>query len=309
MALEADHRRRLKAFASDRDGAKGIEMPGWRRFAQIVGAGLPQRELFVQMSLAEPALMRSEPNSAEPEPQAPADPDDVRANSRSATFNARCALNLEGSRGAAGRGTPKVSAAGVAALLFASVDKRIEASDRSLYYLQQLAYHQVMRQAMATDGDRSKLFRTLLGDFIARTAERADAFQGVRLALFYDLPEGLKPSLVMVGRPINSPQTFVYGVLGVARFGGRQDAKALAPLLKSDATYRVQTNNAVNEVYVRDIALAAIIHLHGEDPKKWGFSQRQENAQTVYDPNSLVFSSNEQREAAHKRWQERADSK
>jgi len=50
------------------------------------------------------------------------------------------------------------------------------------------------------------------------------------------------------------------------------------------------------------VALATTIHLHGKNPKDFGFSHLRPNQQTLYQAGTMGFASPEQRKVAFDRW-------
>ncbi|MDH3719153.1 MAG: hypothetical protein OES79_13630, partial [Planctomycetota bacterium] len=53
------------------------------------------------------------------------------------------------------------------------------------------------------------------------------------------------------------------------------------------------------------VALAVIIHLSGEKPQDYGFTTIQQDAVRLFRSNTMGFASDQQRQAAHKKWQQR----
>lgn len=64
-----------------------------------------------------------------------------------------------------------------------------------------------------------------------------------------------------------------------------------------------QTQKLIFECQLRDVALATLMHLYGQDPKKFGFQQLQSNPQFVFQPYTIGFSSEDQRRTAHQKWE------
>src|SRR4029077_4447511 len=98
-----------------------------------------------------------------------------------------------------------------------------------------------------------------------------------------------------------SPILRASAALIVCRCGTKTDAAKLELLLEDESTFAVPPNGpqgvGVN-VHVSDVALAAMIHLTGQEPKDYGFNRVRMNPQTVFDPTSLALDNIEQRTAA-----------
>ena len=53
---------------------------------------------------------------------------------------------------------------------------------------------------------------------------------------------------------------------------------------------------------IQDVALAALLHLTGQNPRDYGFSGLRENPQYLYQPGTIGFEGEEQRRTAINRW-------
>ena len=62
--------------------------------------------------------------------------------------------------------------------------------------------------------------------------------------------------------------------------------------------------NEVIKVQVRDVALAVTLHMAGEDPKNYGYKHLRSHPRDVYQTYSMCFKTDEERQAAFKKWQE-----
>lgn len=104
-------------------------------------------------------------------------------------------------------------------------------------------------------------------------------------------------------------QLLQYAILTIARFGNRGHILLLEAQFANTArcaAYRADDIEHVAEV--RDLALAAALHLAGQDPRQFGFVHLQTQTQTVFAPASLGFASEEERAAAFARWPVLRDS-
>ena len=55
--------RRLAEFAADVDGKRGVTLPGWKEFGELVGRDPAARALFVDMQREEPVLVAADVRS------------------------------------------------------------------------------------------------------------------------------------------------------------------------------------------------------------------------------------------------------
>jgi hypothetical protein len=97
-------------------------------------------------------------------------------------------------------------------------------------------------------------------------------------------------------------------ILAVGKLGSQEHIELLTPLLADDTALGNQFNRQVKKSFqpqVRDVALAVIIHLSGEKPQDYGFTAIQQDAVRLFRSNTMGFASDQQRQAAHKKWQQR----
>ena len=57
MIDDTEFNRRLAEFAADVDGRRGVTLPGWQEFGDLVGRDPAARNLFVDMQREEAALL------------------------------------------------------------------------------------------------------------------------------------------------------------------------------------------------------------------------------------------------------------
>jgi hypothetical protein len=123
----------------------------------------------------------------------------------------------------------------------------------------------------------------------------------------YDLKEGLVPAKELLSQPGMPHHYKQFALLGLAKLGSKEDMPLVEKNLDdktpcSSMPVRQGDKKIVYQTQIRDVALAAAIHLHGQDPKKFGFEKAQANTQTLFTTNSLGFVSDETRAAAREKW-------
>lgn len=287
VVLEQDFQARLQAFASDRDGNSDYQLPGWERFRKQVGFDTNSRGLFVEMQRAEPGVMEASESSAE------------RAGE---VLSLRCQQIQEmlyganfGERKQPGLGT-------LTSLFFLAADPNVPIADQTVNNLGNFSY-QTSIQSAISGGPRTELLRKLLGAWVGRTVNSAGQFHGLVLSLRYDLREGLEPAVTVCQQAGAQPNVMQYAILVVGKFGNKEHLKTLEPLLQNNGlcmTYQV--NNEQYKAEVRDLALAVMVHLTGQDLKEYGFARAEKNSMFLYNPASLGFRETDNRQAGFDKW-------
>lgn len=149
-------------------------------------------------------------------------------------------------------------------------------------------------------GRHRDIFIKLLAKVILKPQGDETMAQRMYLAARYGIPDGVQLARKTVSDM--SVRTYVRqsAILLVARFGDHSDYSTLEKLL-SDSTVSIQARN----VQIRDIALAALIHMHGEHPRDYGFKTARREDMMVYSASTLGFPSDAERDAALAMWKKR----
>ncbi len=286
--VDSDFQRRLVVFAEDVNDEKHYDLPGWKRFRELVGADRAARNLFVEMQRSEMSLMEGLEVGSEPAARIL----EGRIRAAQLAFQARNAP-FGGS----------TSLGSVAALVFVGSDPNIKLSEASAMQLGSLAaYQPSFTQALAASG-QSGMLKKLLGAWIARDLSPALTYSNLYLAIRYELKECLEPAVRLLRQTGASPQMKPLALLAVARFGGKEHLPLVEPLLT--ATDVCGQSNAGGTVYVtqlRDVALFAAVQLVGQRPKDFGFARISGTEPLISQAASIGFASNADREDAFKKW-------
>ena len=172
-----------------------------------------------------------------------------------------------------------------------------------------------------SDSWSDPVFRKLAGHTILQCDTEKDANQAIYLALRRDMAEGLAPAMAILDNTTSPPSTVQFAILAVARFGDEQHVSALESQLgntaicfnrpfarrKIDNIRQTKTDETAKEqfvVQVRDVAVAAALHLLSQDPRHFGFANAQRNTFSVFQANSLGFTTDEQRQATFAKWRD-----
>ncbi len=294
---DSEFNRRLAEFAADVDGRLGITLPGWKEFSDLVGGDPAARSLFVDMQREEsPLIERMFRNPAEDRPIAWEE--EVQRLMRARVYN-------QPGEFAAPLGS-------CATLLFLGTLPDANLSDSGARSLVQLTQIPPVSESLAPGQPRSAM-RRLVAAWIVHCPNRSESVVEQRLAIMIQqqLAEALPFALEIVGRDpkyltVSSPQQ-VMAILAVGKLGSDENVTALEPLL-DDHTVLVSARNVNSlasdfaSVQVRDVALAMLLHLTGQEPLTYGFLHARPHPQTVFDYTSLYMKNDEQRAAAAERW-------
>lgn len=276
-----DFEQSLEDFIADASGLKDHRLPGWKRFRQVVGEDLAARKMFVSLLRAETDLVTAVDN----DPRAAAGLFLLRAQQ----LQVDSAANEQ-----------EIDAANLAALLFVASDERVPLPANCESLLYQFCSHRGIRESLdAENKGANPIMRKLVGGWIG--AGRG-GYYTLRLAMAYDLKEGLTAAEKILDG--NGPSYYKqYAILTIAKLGSKQHIPFLLKLLDDASvcsSHRV--NNVSYETQFRDIALVAILHVLGEDPKEFGFDRIRANSQYVYSSYTIGFETDEQRKAVFDKW-------
>jgi hypothetical protein len=272
--------RRLELYLKDPVAAPDDLLPGLKRYRAAVGNVAEHAPLFVAMQRAEPGLFRAAETSV------PA---------MEAAYAGRCSeifveYNFLQSRNQMVERT--------AAVLFCGSEPEMKDDPQIEQYVWQFVNWNEFRTAVPSNA----ALRRVLGLWIAK-GETAMSQQKVMVGLQYDVPECLHPAVALC-RAKAIPGTQQYAILAVARYGNFQHVPVLEGALADETKLgRTAQNNVTTwESRTQDIALAALLHLTGQDPKDYHFKRLEKNPQYVFAPNTIGFSSGDDRDAALKKW-------
>jgi hypothetical protein len=289
VILEADFERRLREFAEDVDGGRGLTLPGWERFSARLGGDRASRQLFVDIQRSEPELMLA---YAE------------RPKQLSQIFEVRSAAlqqSLQFQNGSVGQ---EITLGSITGLLLVASEPDVTISTQAGQLMYSFIHRPSFQTAVAGGAHKESLLN-LLGAWIGNDGQRNTSvdYQKVLLAMRFDLKQGLPLGLATAKQAGAPPYYRLYGMLAVAKLGSRDNLDELESMLTDDT---VCTKRKVQDkeitIEVRDAALLAMLHLTGQEPKEYGFDQLQANDQYLYNPTSLFVDDNKTREAAQAKW-------
>ncbi len=323
---QSERQRILSEFVTGEDRDWGNLLPGWRRYAGIVGRDASARALFAAMHHDEPEIMRLT-NRRGPELR-------TAVERRVLQFR-RSKRNSTASR---------MSPATVAVLLFVMLDPQLDISGAAHSVMAVVFGQRAVRDELRSSGDSA--LRRLLSRWIADAADVSPA-QRVAIAVQYGVASGVEPSLQLIRSQAKGSQ-MQNAIFALAKLGGPEHLNDLEALLADDSILsqrqgpakstardelwlRVrETARSLDETtalsldfrpsppqsslpqqgggrivfrsQVRDVALAAMISLIGQNPRDYGFTELRPHKDYLYAANTAGFSSDEHRNRALRKW-------
>ena len=300
--LEADFRRRLEALVADTEGRQPHDLPCWSRFCEVYGKDTAARKLFVEMQRCEPALLESAEIGDELAVKA---------------FQLRFQQMMQRFFGGIPAGQREPQMATIAALLFVAVDSKLRLPPDLLGspMWSNLFYRPPFQKALS-EGEFKDISRKLLGRWIRQPTGPTMAMQKLQFAVQYQIKEALDPALELLKDPKNpNANLLACGIEGTARLGGKPYAALLLPMLGENRELfrqQIAINNKpeVRVVEVRDVALAWLLELTGQDhaqynmpeAKQW-FDNLHRFPQQSFNFFNMGFKDPKQRDAALKKWE------
>ncbi|MBL8795010.1 MAG: hypothetical protein JNM56_13960 [Planctomycetia bacterium] len=283
--LAADLKARVDAFIADKDGKVEHDLPGWKRYRELVGKDAGSRELFAEMCRAHSRLLD----------EADADP---KAMGQKYLQEAQ-AMYQQIYQPAVGQ-RRQLTLADVATMLFIATDPEVPVPDQARSFTVNLLYQPAFNNAVR-NGPRTEQARKLLGAWIAQ-AQGQSAVQTLNLAIQFGLKEGLVLALKLI-----ESKDFANGmaITAVGKLGNKEHVPVLEKLLDNKTVVmNVNLNNKQGTTEVRDVALAVLIHLTGQQIKDYGyeFYRFPNNDQIFHATAYLAFAEQAKRDAAQQKW-------
>jgi len=284
VVCESDFQNRLAAFSADYDGRLKQTLPAWDQFSAQVGDGRLSRQLFVEMQRAEPELLEAMAEGPKPASAALADRTEQLLAGRGET------LSMLGTQ---------------ASLLFVAGAEGVEVSQLgslNVYpYIVQSAY-QRNRKSPLWPGPLKKI----VGNWLAKDDTPEAVVRNLVFATDLELKdEALTIAMRILSSGDSPAKSRMLAIRSVAIFGGPSQRPILEKLL-ADATScgMVQAVDASQPVeqQVRDVALAALLHLTGQNLTEYGFGSAEPYGQDAFQMGAIGFADAKLRDAALAKW-------
>jgi hypothetical protein len=285
-----DRPRRLAVFLAGSDDDQESPLPGWESLRDIAGDNPASRRLLAETLQTEW---------------------DFLERLRNHTFESALLITHRSTelQRISSRYRQPIPTSQVVALLLCALERDVALPDQTALHV-----FSVLNQPQLSGPQywHDPAFRQLVGAFITRTTGSSSLYQGLHFALRHELPEGLVAAERALDDETCLPHVRQLAILTVARFGDQRHVEKLQTLLNDSHVFTSRAAAAQEaqrlECQVRDLALAALVHLVGKDPREFGFKHLQLHAQWVFDPTTVGFLSQEERMAAIRKWRSDSES-
>lgn len=284
----------LDDFLADRNTKHLLKLPAWPRFSKVVGDSATSRALFVQMCCSEgPLLDLAEKNPKDVAPR----------------FAERCQQLQQTLFQPFGNARGTVSMGEVAALLYIASDARVNVQPASLYQISSFLHQPEPREVLQKD----QVSRKLLLHFIQRHASGPLVHQCMSWVQSFQLKEAIDWVVEVAQNKTQQPYVRANAVITVGRMGDRTFIAKIEPLLKETAQVtQITLNSTRMTTQLRDVTLAMLIVLSGQDVANYPFpylkrlqpALRNNPTAFQFSPHYLGFSTDAERAAAFKQWEE-----
>jgi len=288
--LAIDLRNRIAGFLADKEGKGKHDVPLWARYSKEVGADAGSRQLFSEMLQGETLTFLV---------------DCAASPSRETETVDRFSL-LKQTRlyqPIPGKGIGPVTRADLAALLFIGGQIK-DPTQQSGFVVTNLLYQPLSRNALA-DASVGPVFRKLLVRWMTNQTNEQVIMQLCNVVQNLNLKEGRDFLIGVIKQKKVQGILLAQAVVNLVRASGKEHVALLEELLTDQTLLgMVQFNRVRGTTEMRDVALAMLVHLNGQSHKDYGFTFLTQNQNLMWSPHYLGFATPEQREAAHKKWQE-----
>ncbi|MBC8351098.1 MAG: hypothetical protein H8E66_03880 [Planctomycetes bacterium] len=284
LISEIDLQQRFERFKNDTKPDQDYGLPGWDSYRELVGDNAAARSMFVSMHESESRLLGE--SGKHPK-------------QLTLALAARC----DELREQASFGRFQVRIGTTATLLFVATSDDVELSPlvQTVVYM---ACGGSGFEAAIGSGPGREVLVTLAERWIAR-----EPLQGITYALHLGLSHGLKGCLPrareVFASPVASISDRIYACLCLAKFGDASDVPLLEAYLDDvNICAQDQINGVVVVTEIRDLALAALVHLTEQSPKDFGFDRILPDRRVVFSLKSLGFRDEQSRVQAIAAWHE-----
>ncbi len=291
---QRDIEARLQALL-DGDDKRAGEFPGWQQFRDTAGTSKLTRQMYVDMYRSEQSLLEMiRPESDE---LSAADRTELTRSFNTRLDQMRTQIYSSNSS--------ELTWKTFTAMLLVAADPNAGVSPESLSKIYTVLSRSTT-QTMFNTRERSVPMKKVLSSWLEKASgETYTSYYTMSIALRYKLPVGVKIARDYVKR--NSSSSLLSGaILAIAANNDKADLPLLEKQM-SNATvcHTHRTGGKTRQAQVRDVALAAIIHINGKDPKNFGFPRVSKHPDTVFAVHTLTFDDDKERQAARDAWANR----
>ncbi|PQO35285.1 hypothetical protein C5Y96_09630 [Blastopirellula marina] len=303
LYLQLSARVRKDNFTRFADMAKDVDLPGWKRFQERHGDSKVTRKLFVSILKDEWDIIVA----LETQPQMMDYLLFQRAN--------KIREDLYGPNHI------QISEGTAAAMLHATSFEDIRITDPTMDQLKfLLAAPQVTNSLQ--DPESAGPLLSVFDQWLETNLKSGRFSQEMRFVVLTTcLREGIKSGKVVAKQmlderaspiyqngfgqfgAINATQQMMYAMLAIAKLGGKEDIEYLSKYFDDDTEVSLPTVQGDQfNTQMKDVALVAVLHLSGENPKDYGFPRISTDPNFLYNIRSIGFTTPQQRQQAFEKW-------
>lgn len=283
IVCDADFQRRLDAFSADYDGSRHRTLPAWDRFSHEFGGSRLARELFVEMQRAEPDLLAAVASGTKP---------------ASETLAERARDILEG------HDEVQLSLGTLASFLFVGSAEGVKVEEQGAAqlfpYIVQLTYQRNGKSAYWP-----VVLKKLVGGWLAKDTSPSNANQNLILAAHLELrTEALAVAERILTGDDKQFMSRMMGILVMGRYGGKPQVAVIEKLLEDATPCQARPENipASAQIQMRDVALAVLLQITGQDLEKYGTLSPQPYTAMGFQAPTFLFEDDQARQAALAKW-------
>ncbi len=286
---------KLEQFIKAGVGDLNVNLPSWKAFCARIPETAESRRVFAQISRAEPRLCRSI---------------EYGAAYAGKEIDRQCAaiqVALQENR------MNTVSLGTISGLLFAAgIDdvKMNRYSVKTIFGLcNQVAFSGQLRVRSSTGvytyptNANANILRELFAGCLMH-CESWDAQMAFSLAMNLNIPQCLPRALELVREKQTPCHVMQTVMIAIAMFGDKDDIPVLELRVddKSFCGVTQRINNVQYQTQLRDVAIAAMLILAKEDPKRYGFPRIQVYTSGQFSYSRVGFANDEERAKTRSQW-------
>ncbi|HVK09612.1 MAG TPA: hypothetical protein VM597_12620 [Gemmataceae bacterium] len=293
-ALDLEHR--IDVFLKDADLKGTHDLPLWNVYAKAIGTTPADRALYVEMLRVSGHLLEA------------IDDEPDRVTERIRLRIQELYMDVFGNPNMAWRGempAAKYQPAEIAALMFAMTRPAFKPTQPDWYLSSVYANGGPFVEKLKNEKEGAA-YRKVFFHHVGERPDENTVNQVVWMLSQHRIPGSAELFVkVLEGKSTMQVYTKAQVIAGLGTVGTRDHCKVIEPFLKD--TTQVQPffagrGGQQGEVRLGDIALAVTIHLHGKNPKDFGFIQWRTYPGQMIPYHMLGFTDEEARKASFKKW-------
>lgn len=281
---------RLRAFIAGEPGAEAP--PGWSKFKSITGDSPAARSLYAEMFRSDGRLLAafaSESPTQDSIQLLQKRISDVRTEQMESMRTGR--INLK----------PET----IALLLYLTNAKCIP--DATKAYPPILSLYSLLIYPGSESSIRDPLVLKLLDDWAVHRSTGPAAYYVIEICNKFERRKaGLELAKKILLDSNAQPNAIPLAAMIIAAQGDVEDVPLLEKYLSNSVRFTTHHNLQIRKepipIEVRDIVLAMLIHMTGQKIEDYGYKHARPDAKTIYNRYSLLFLSDEERQAALNKW-------